>query len=421
MRKKNVGYRNLLLPLTFLVIADGQALVLAQSALWPQFLGPNRNGISPATDVMTQWPAGGPEVLWRAEGGVGMSGISVSDNFAITMWNSSAGQVVVALNPATGKQIWSTPLSRNYENAMGNGPRATPAISGDQVYAFTGDGILACLKLDDGKVVWSENVVAGVGGKAAEYGMACSPLIIGDLVIVTAGGQGSAVVAVDASTGKTRWTAVDGTPGYSSPALLKVAGEDQVVAFTGQGLSGINPGSGAVLWQYPFKTPYDCNTVTPIEVDGKIFIAAGENHGCVMLAVTRNDSGYSVNEVWESTNVKSVMRNEWQTSVLIDGFLYGFDNVGSAGPVTHLTCVNAKTGQTVWRENRFGKGNLVAANGILWITTMKGEFVMVKATASGFEELGRKQIFGKTRQAVSIADGNAYIRDDAQVVCIKIK
>jgi outer membrane protein assembly factor BamB len=192
MRKKNVGYRNLLLPLTFLVIANGQTLVLAQSALWPQFLGPNRNGISPATDVMTQWPAGGPEVLWRAEGGVGMSGISVSDHFAITMWNSSAGQVVVALNPATGTQIWSTPLSRNYENAMGNGPRATPTISGDQVYAFTGDGILACLKLDDGNVVWSENVVAGVGGKAAEYGMACSPLIIGDLVIVTAGGQGSA-------------------------------------------------------------------------------------------------------------------------------------------------------------------------------------------------------------------------------------
>lgn len=421
MRKKNVGYRNLLLPLTLLVMADGQASVLAQSATWPQILGPNRNGISPATDVMTQWPAGGPEVLWRAEGGVGMSGISVSGNFAITMWNSSAGQVVVALDPTTGKQIWSTPLSRNYENAMGDGPRATPTISGDRVYAFTGNGILACLRLADGTVVWSENIVAGVGGKAAEYGMACSPLVVGDLVIVTAGGQGSAVVAVDASTGKTRWTAVDGSPGYSSPALLKIAGEDQVVAFTGQGLSGIKPGNGAVLWQYPFKTPYDCNNATPIEVDGKIFMSSGENHGCVMLAVTRTDSEYSVDEVWESTQVKSVMRNEWQTSALIDGFLYGFDNVGSAGPVTHLTCVNAKTGQTVWRENRFGKGNLVAANGILWITTMKGELVMVKATASGFEELGRKQIFGKTRQAVSIADGKAYVRDDVQVVCIKIK
>lgn len=417
MHKKSIGRFSSLLALVFLIQS---AQVSAQSSDWPQFLGINRNGISPASNLITQWPSGGPEVLWRAKGGIGMSGIAVSSDRAITMWNSTAGQVVVALDAASGTQIWSTPISRNYENGMGDGPRGTPTISGDHVYAFSGEGILACLRLSDGKVVWSKGIVSSVAAKPAEYGMSCSPLVVGDSVIVTAGGPNSAVVAVDASSGETRWTAVDGTPGYSSPVLLEIAGQAQLVAFTGLGLSGINPDNGKLLWQYPFKTPYDTNTATPIEVNGNVFISAAENHGCAMLRISKDDGGYTVDEVWESTNVKSVMRNEWQTSALIDGHLYGFDNVGSAGPITHLTCVDAKTGQTVWRKNRFGKGNLVAAGDILWITTMEGELVMVKATTSGFEELGRKQLFGRTRQALSIAAGKAYIRDDAEVVCISI-
>jgi outer membrane protein assembly factor BamB len=420
MRQKNAEYLSYVLSFTFLLSGFGDSASKAESPEWPQFLGSARNGVSTATGLISKWPDGGPEVLWRAVGGIGMSGISVSGNLAITMWNSDAGQVVAALDIKNGKQVWSTPLAPNYENAMGDGPRATPTISGDHVFAYTGEGTLACLQLADGSIVWQNNVVANVNGKSAEYGMACSPLIVGDLVVTTAGGNDSAVVALDAATGETRWTAVDGAPAYSSPALLNIAGGQQIVAFTGLGVSGIRPEDGKVLWQYPFKTPYDCNTATPIEVDGNVFISAGENHGCVMLKITKSDNAYSASEVWESTNVKSVLRNEWQTSALVDGHLYGFDNVGSAGPVTHLTCVDATTGQTVWRENRFGKANLVAAAGVLWITTMKGEFVMAKAATDGYTELGRSKLFGKTRQAPSVANGRAYVRDDAEVVCIKI-
>ena len=421
MRKKNARYLAYVFLTTFLLSAIGDSSITAQSPDWPQFLGSDRNGVCTAKGLISKWPDGGPDVLWRVGGGVGMSGISVSGNLAITMWNSDAGQVVAALDVKNGKQVWSTPpLAPNYENAMGDGPRATPTISGDHVYAYTGEGVLACLQLADGNVVWQQNVVANVNVKPAEYGMACSPLVVGDLVVTTAGGNDSAVVALDASTGETRWTAVDGAPGYSSPALLNIADEEQIVAFTGLGVSGIRPADGKVLWQYPFKTPYDCNTVTPIEVDGNVFISSGENHGCVMLKISKSADTYSAAEVWESMNVKSVLRNEWQTSALIDGHLYGFDNVGSAGPVTHLTCVNAQNGQTVWRENRFGKANLVAAGGVLWITTMKGEFVMAKATTDGYIELGRSKLFGKTRQAPSIANGRAYVRDDAEIVCIKI-
>jgi outer membrane protein assembly factor BamB len=409
-----------LFSLSIVIVALSQACLHGEAPSWPQFLGPNRDGLATEKGLASKWTANGPEVLWRAKGGIGMSGIAVADNLAVTMWNSDAGQVVVALNSQSGDQIWLTPVAREYENSMGNGPRATPTISGDRVYAYTGDGILVCLHLADGKVIWTKNVVGGVGAKAAEYGMACSPLIVGDLVIVTAGGDGSAVVAMDASTGDVRWKAVDGAAAYSSPALLMITGETQVVAFTGSGVSGISPAEGAVLWHYPFKTPYDCNTVTPISVEGKVFISSGENHGCVMLEVTKAGGSYKVEEVWSSIQVKSVMRNEWQTSAYVDGHLYGFDNVGSAGPTTHLTCVNAQTGETVWRENRFGKGNMVAADGKLWMTTMEGEFVVAEATTSRYIELGRKKLFGKTRQSPSIAGGKAYVRDDAEVVCLKI-
>ncbi|MFK8115582.1 MAG: PQQ-binding-like beta-propeller repeat protein [Rubripirellula sp.] len=414
--------RNLvLLSILSFLAASTAPVVLAEHGQWTQFLGPDRNGVTDGESLIQSWPETDPKVLWRASGGVGMSGVAVTDQLAITLWNSSKGQLVVALDRNSGEPAWKTVVAPNYENSMGDGPRATPTISRGQVFAFTGEGLLVALNLADGKINWTTDVFAGRDARPAEYGMASSPLVVGDLVIVTAGGPNSAVTAIHTADGKVRWSAVDGAPGYSSPALLPIAGEQHLVTFTGQGVVGLNPNSGEVLWTYPFKTPYDCNTATPISVDGHVFISAGENHGCVMLEVLKSANNFQVNEVWSSVDVKSVLRNEWQTSALIDGHLYGFDNVGSAGPVTHLSCVNAKTGETVWRQNRFGKANLVAADGILWITTMKGEFVMVKATTAGYAELGRKKLFGKTRQAPAIDGGMAFIRDDAEVICIDIR
>ncbi|MGI9474386.1 MAG: PQQ-binding-like beta-propeller repeat protein [Rubripirellula sp.] len=394
--------------------------VQADSPTAGQFLGPDRNGVIPATGLLSDWPAGGPNVAWRVPGGVGMSGVAIADQMALTLWNSNEGQVLAALRLKDGSQEWTTGLSPNYENGMGNGPRATPTVDGERVFAYTGEGTLVCVQLTDGKVIWRKPLVREFAGKPAEYGMACSPLVVGDLVIVTVGGRGHAVVALDKASGEFRWGAADGKPGYASPALLTIAGEPQVVAFTGLGVTGIRPADGSLLWQFPFPTPYDCNTATPIEVDGNVFISSGENHGCVMLSVSKQGPRYETGIVWESVDVKSVMRNEWQTSVEIDGYLYGFDNVGSAGPVTHLTCIDAKTGETQWRRTRFGKGNLVAADGKLWVTTMEGELVLIKVSPEEYVELGRKKLFGKTRQALAIAGGRGLIRDDAEVVCIEI-
>ncbi len=386
---------------------------------WPQFLGQHRNGISNESGLLESWPDGGPKVLWQVPGGVGMSSFAIVGDKALTTWNTSNEQVLVALSIEDGSTLWETSIGAKYENGQGDGPRATPTVSGQHVYAYSGDGNLVCVKVSNGDLVWSTDILGLSGGNVADYGMASSPLVVGNEVIVTAGGRAS-VVAVNSANGKSAWMAGTGAPGYASPALLRVDRQPQVVTFTGNGVMGIEPGSGNVLWDYPFKTPYDCNTASPINAGENIFISAGENHGCVMLSVSKQNNQYQVREVWASIDVKSVLRNEWQTSVYLDGYLYGFDNVGSAGPTTHLTCVDAKTGQVAWQKTRFGKGNLVAAAGKLWITTMKGELVLVKATPKAFVELGRKRMFGKTRQAVAIAGGKALIRDNQNILCLEI-
>jgi outer membrane protein assembly factor BamB len=209
--------------------------------------------------------------------------------------------------------------------------------------------------------------------------------------------------------------------GYSSPTLLDVGGREQIVAFTGGSVLGLAARTGSVLWHYPYETDFNCNIATPLAYDGQVFISAGENHGSVLLKLFLDGDKFQPTEVWSSQGTKSVLRNEWQTSMLVDGYLYGFDNVGSAGPVTHLTCVNAATGDRAWQELRFGKGNLIFADGKLFISTMKGEIIVAKASPKSYEEIGRANVISTTRQAPALSNGLLYLRDDEEIVCLNVR
>lgn len=394
---------------------------VGQADEWPQFLGPERNGISAETGLLNEWTDSSVAEVWRADGGVGMSGLAIRDGKLVTLIQDAGRQRVVAHNAKTGEQLWQNPIAPAFRNAMGNGPRATPTIVGDQVFVFTGEGILAALNFSNGKTIWKLDVFNETGGKSAEYGTACSPLVTGDLVIVTVGAPAATMAAYDIKTGDKVWGTGDDPAGYSSPSLLTVAGQKQLIAFTGNSLLGLQPKTGAKRWRYPYVTEYRCNTATPISVDGNIFISSGENHGAVMLGLNVNSDTFAVREVWQSQGVKSVMRNEWQTSILLGGHLYGFDNVGSAGQVTHLTCIEASTGKRVWQKPRFGKGNMIAADGKLFISTMKGEVVIARASPDSYQELGRKLVIDTTRQAPALADGRLYLRDDKEIVCLDVR
>ena len=152
-----------------------------------------------------------------------------------------------------------------------------------------------------------------------------------------------------------------------------------------------------------------------------MLLSAGENHGSVLLSLKANGKKFEVSPAWESFGAGSVLRNEWQTSILLDGYLYGIDNVGSAGPVSHLTCVEAATGKRQWQQLRFGKSNLIAADGKLFLSTMQGELVVVKVNPKKYEELGRKVVAGKTRQAPALAGGLLYLRDDREILCLDVR
>ena len=228
---------------------SGPNLFSQQPANWPQFLGPSRTGISAETGLLDKLPEGGPKQLWRVAGGVGMSGLAIDNGRLLTLVQKDGQQWLLALDPASGKTLWQTPLASEYANQMGDGPRATPTIVGEQAFVFTGEGILAAVGLGDGKLQWSHNVVTELKGKPADYGMASSPLVVGENVLVIAGAPRATLAAYNTKSGKLAWTAGEDPAGYSSPALLTVGGTPQIVAYAGSSAIGVEPKSGTLLWR----------------------------------------------------------------------------------------------------------------------------------------------------------------------------
>ena len=179
--------------------------------------------------------------------------------------------------------------------------------------------------------------------------------------------------------------------------------------------------SGEDLWLHPYVTPYDCNIVTPLKIGKDLFISSGENHGAALLGVGKTDGRFLVEKRWTSQGSDSVLRNEWQTSILVDGYLYGFDNVGGAGPITHLTCIEAATGKVAWQQARFGKGNAMAADGKLFVSMMSGDLIVIKINPNEYIELGRQKITRGTRQSPALSDGILVLRDDESIVAVDVK
>lgn len=389
---------------------------------WPQFLGPTRNGQSDEKKLISSFPKDGPKVIWKSMLGVSMSGVAVAGDRLFTLFQDDSKQYAVCLKTQDGSEVWKTELAPLYENGMGNGPRATPSISAGKVMVSTGEGILVALDEVTGKKLWSVNVPESLDAKPSEYGMSCSPLIVDSIVVVHAGSASAAVAGFDLETGMLVWKCGVGNAGYSSPVLMTLAGTTQAVSFTASGVVGINPKTGDQLWAFDFPTEYDCNTANPVQLSpNELLISAGENHGSVMLTLQPDGKDFRVEEVWSSLGKDSQLRAEWQTPVVIDGHLYGLDNSGSAGPITNLVCIRLKDQKTVWQKSRFGKSNLIAADGRLFLTTMEGEVVIVEASPAGFKELGRATVMETTRQAPALSNGRLFVRDDKQVICIDVR
>jgi outer membrane protein assembly factor BamB len=386
------------------------ACTLAWAADWPQWRGPNRDGISPETGLLDSWPKGGPPLLWKIQGlGEGYASGAVSGGRLYIQGQQGDEEFVLAYDSSTGKQLWRVQTGRQFRESRGYGPRGTPSVDGDRLYSLAADGMLVCLETATGKRVWGFNIVDRFHGQVLHWGISESPLVDGDRVIVTPGAAGAAVVALDKMNGKVLWTSQNDQAGYSSPVAYDAGGSRKVVIFTGEAAIGLDFNSGRLLWRYERVANRTADIATPIVHDGQVFLSSDYGTGCALLKVSADGAS----EVYFNRE----MRNHYSTSVLVGDYLYGFSS-------SILTAMKFQTGEVAWRDRSVGKGSLIYADHHLYCLGEEGVVGLVEATPAGYRETSRFEIpkggFPTWSQPV-IADGKLYLREQDNLYCYNIK
>ncbi len=376
-----------------------------QAADWPNWRGPNYDGISSETGWSTTWPSGGPKVPWKASLGRGFCSIAVSNGRAYTMGNISDKDILYCFDAGTGREIWkqsyACPL---FAKQHDGGPAATPTVDGDTVYTFSKNGDALRFDAATGKVVWHKNVNKELGAKHPTWYFSGSPFVIDNMVILSAGSFG---IALNKADGSVIWKNGTGAPGYSTAVPFTQDGQKCVALFAAKEIVGLVAATGKQIWQYGWKTSYDANITTPIVSGNTIFISSGYNKGCALLKI----DGSSVSEVWRNKN----MRNHFNNSVLWKGHIYGFDE-------KELKCLDFETGQVKWAQQGLGKGSLMIAGGKLVILSERGKLVIADAAPSGFKELAAAQVLsGKCWTVPVLANGRIYARNaNGDMVCVDV-
>ncbi len=382
------------------------AAVAAQAADWPNWRGPTRDGIS--TETGWKLTAGEAKKLWTAQVGMGCSAIHVAAGRAYTQGNKNETDTVFCFDAITGKELWKhsypSPLMPNYWEG---GTLATPTVDGDRVYAVGKKGDLFCFEAATGKIIWQKHLEKDFGGKMPTWGYAGSPLILGDKLLLETGADTGSVVALEKATGRLVWRGGKGPAGYGTIQPFSFQGKAYLAVFTGVALAILEQNGGKVVASYPFKTKYDVNAVTPIISGDKIFIAAGYNHGSALVKFT----GRALEQVWESKK----MRNHFNSCVLVNGCLYGFDE-------SELACMELATGAIKWSQTGIGKASLMLADGKFIILAEKGDLITAEPSPAAFKELARAKVLGGKCWCVPVlANGRIYCKNNSgDLVCVDV-
>jgi outer membrane protein assembly factor BamB len=372
---------------------------------WPQWRGPNRDGISKETGLLKQWPAEGPPLVRKLTGaGRGYSSLAISNGLMYTLGLRGDREFVIAFDLAKGKEAWATAFGNAFRNDRGDGPRGTPTVDGDRLYALGGSGDLACLDARTGKSIWTMNVLQKFGGSNITWGISESPLVIGEKVLVNAGGPGASVVALNKKDGALIWKSQSDRAGYSSAIPVEVGGKTQVVFFTHTRVVGLDLGDGKLLWEYPRAANDVANAATPVARGNRVFVSSDYGNGGGLVEIKAGEKGaVAAREVYFTRE----MRNHHSSSVLIGEHLYGF----SSGI---LTAMRFDTGEVAWRDRSVGKGSLVYADGMLYCLSENGVVGLVEATPEGYIEKGRFRIPQDSLPTWThpvVVGGHLYLRD----------
>ena len=375
-------------------------VALPSAAEWRQWRGAERNGISSETGLADSWPEGGPKKLWTASGlGAGFSSFAVSGGRLFTQGERAGRQYVIAVDEATGGKLWETPNGSGYSDRRGGGPRGTPTVDEDRVYALGAEGDLICLEAATGKKIWASNLLDRFKASNIRWGISESPLIDGGKVIVNPGGRNASVVALDKNDGKLIWKSQSDKAGYSSAVAVEAAGARQYILFTGKGAVGLLAKNGELLWRYNGAANGTANIATPIFHDNHVFLSSDYGTGCALLKLTADGA--------EEVYFNRDMRNHYNSSVLFDGVLYGYSS-------RILTAMDFKTGEVLWRDRSVGKGQVILADGKLYLYSEDGVLGMVRAAPEGYRELARHEIGRgdfRTWALPVVSGGKLIVRD----------
>jgi outer membrane protein assembly factor BamB len=403
---------------------------------WPGWMGADRTGVSQEKDLLKEWPKGGPKLLWKATDiGNGYSTPSVSAGKIYLMSNRGLdNEFAIALSVKDGKPIWTTPVGKVGEpNQVPPypGSRSTPTVDGDAVYVLGSDGDLACLDADNGQVRWKKNLRKEFNGKPGVWAYSESPLIDGETLVCTPGGDKASLVALNKKNGELMWqSAVDlgqvtgrgrPTPGntaaYASPIVVTVGGVKQYIQFMHGGTVGVSSKDGKLLWKYQGVVGIT-NCTTALFHEDSVFVSAAgfdrAKSGCALLKLAAEGDGISAKEVYHNLD----LANHHGGVVRIGDYVYGTNN-------TELVCVDFKSGQTKWKDRSVGKGSITAADDRLYVRGEKGPVALVEAKPDGYKEVGRFEQPDRSKKNAwphpVIAGGRLYLRDQDVLLCYDVK
>jgi len=397
-QKIDKGNVRALLVAISLCVAAGGFYNAAGAADWPNYRGPDYNGITKEIDWKSNWGDSGPKVLWKKSIGMGFSSITVADGRVYTLGNQGKTKDVVnCFDAVTGEEKWihsyPCPLEPKYYEG---GTLSTPTVDDDRVYTLSKMGSLYCLNAANGEVIWHKELNKDMGYKHPTWHFSSSALIVGDMLFLNIGDAG---LAFDKNTGEQIWTNGKGQCGYATPVEFEIGGKRGLAIFGKNSIIAVSPVNGKQLWQFPWVTKHDVNAADPIFFGNYVFISSGYNRGCALLEVNNGKA----KKVWESR----VMRNHMNCCVLYDGFLYGFDE-------STFKCISPMDGTEKWSERSLGKGALMmSADGRMIIMSDKGELVIAQANPQQFKALARAQVLPKKRCWTTpvLANGKIYARN----------
>lgn len=402
--------------LLILLSAHANSSTPIASSDWPQWHGPNRTSISAETGLLKTWPTDGPPVVWSISNlGEGYGSIAIKGDRIYVQGVKDGQSSVFCLNRADGKTVWVTPLGARLGQDRGPGPRGTPTVEGDKLYALSESGELGCLKTSDGSVVWRRNILKDFGGQNPKWLISESPLIDGDRLVVTPGGQGAGIVALNKTDGKTIWTTkeLSDEAGYSSCIATDVGGVRTIVGFTGRAGVGVRATDGKLMWRYEPVSNRTANIATPIVHDNKVFYTSDYGTGCALLGLKAEGGEVKAQEIYFSRE----MKNHHGGVVLHNGYIYGFNSA-------ILSCVEFATGKTVWRDRSVGKGTLTYADGQLYLLSERNVVGLAEASPAGYKETGRFQIADQGWPSWAhpvVCGGKFYIRNQGTLACYDVK